>query len=432
MGLEGRQKHAADDVPFKAQVADLRRRAERDLAALGRPSRILARQDVEALLYELQVHQIELEMQCRQLQDAQCETEESRNIYRELYESLPIGYATVDAGGRILDLNPAGISLLRLGSSQLLPNFHVFVTAKDLNRFDLLCRDVLARDQGRTAEFLLERADGETMPAEVAVNPARAFAGPPRLRLAFQDISERRVPEERARLQEAQPDWDKKQHQLPSAKEERRRWAARFQDDQSQRLESCIAELRSAAMRLDCRERGWIEDMAGRLAELRRDLRDFTQDLYLADVEGGSLVQSMRRYVEELSASSRVPIELLDGAVPSDLPEPLAQCLLRLMQEALGNVVKHAHATQAVVTVDGSSGRIEMMVVDDGRGFDLTQVLQTKKGHGLMHIQERVRWLGGKVVIQSQPGKGAELSISIPLIPVGLRALPAVPAVDGR
>lgn len=99
MHLVGRENRLAHAVPFKAQVADLRRCAERDLAAFRCQSGVLARQDVEVLLYELQLHQIELEMQCRQLQEAQREIEESRNIYRELYESLPIGYATVDASG---------------------------------------------------------------------------------------------------------------------------------------------------------------------------------------------------------------------------------------------------------------------------------------------------------------------------------------------
>ena len=84
------------------------------------------------------------------------------------------------------------------------------------------------------------------------------------------------------------------------------------------------------------------------------------------------------------------------------------------------------------MTVAGSDGRTEMMVADDGRGFDLTQVLQTKKGQGLMNIQEQVRWLGGKVIMQSQPGKGAQLSISILLSRVAPCAVPAAPAVDRR
>ena len=427
MHLEGREKRTAHDMPFKVQVDDLRRRAERDLAAFRRQSGVLARQDVEALLYELQLHQIELEMQCRQLQEAQREIEESRNIYRELYESLPIGYATVDASGRICDLNPAGTSLLRLTSGQQLPNFHVFIATKDLNRFDLLCREVLAKNQARTAEFLLERADGGTMPAQVAMNPARAFAGPPRLRLAFQDISGRKATNERVKLQQARLDRDQKELQLLFAKEERRRLATKFQNDQCQGLESCIAELGSVAERLDRRERGRVEYLAGHLRKLRRDLRDFTEELNLADVDGDSLVKSMRRYVDELSASSRLSIEFRERSVPGDVPAPVAQCLFRLMQETLGNVVKHAHARQAVLTVAGSGGRIDMTVVDDGRGFDLTQVLRTKKGQGLTTIHERVRRLGGKVVIQSQPGKGAELSLSIPLTAVAPCALVAAP-----
>ena len=412
MPLEGRHKQTAHEAPFKAHVADLRRRAERDLAAVGRPSPILAREDVEALLYELQVHQIELEMQCRQLQEAQCETEESRNLYRELYESLPIGYATVDGSGRICDLNPAGASLLGLASSQQLPNFHVFVATGDLNRFDLFCRDVLAKNQGRTGEFLLERADGATIPAEVTMNPARAFPGPPRLRLAFHDISGRKATEQRARLQRAPRS---NELQLLPAQDERRRLVAKFQDDQRHRLESCITELRSVAERLDRRERERIEGLAGRLAGLDGDLRNFTQDLNLADISGGSLIESMRRYVEDLSVSSRLSIDLIERTVPGDLPRPLAQCLFRPMQEALNNVVKHARATRAALTVAGVGGGIEMTITDNGRGFDLTQVLGAKKGHGLMNIEEWVRWLGGKVVIQSQPGKGAELSICVPL-----------------
>ena len=253
------------------------------------------------------------------------------------------------------------------------------------------------------------------MPAEVTMNPARAFAGPPRLRLAFHDISGRKATEQRARLQGAQLDRDQKELQLLSTQEERRRLAAKFQDDQCQRLESCIAELRSVAERLDRRKRERIEIIAGRLAGLGGDLRNFTQGLNLEDVKGGSLFQSMRRYVEELSVSSGLSIDLLERTVPADLPRPLAQSLFRLMQEALSNVVKHARATRAVLTVAGVGGGIEMTITDDGRGFDLTQVLRTKKGQGLMNIQEWVRRLGGKVVIQSQPGKGAELSICVPL-----------------
>ena len=55
----------------------------------------LTSHSVEALVHELRVHQVELELQCQELKDAQAELEESRDRYRELYESIPIGYATI-------------------------------------------------------------------------------------------------------------------------------------------------------------------------------------------------------------------------------------------------------------------------------------------------------------------------------------------------
>ncbi len=68
--------------------------------------------NVESLVHELRVHQIELELQCHELQRAQTEAEVSRDQYRELYESIPIGYITIDSAGRIDDVNPEGESLM--------------------------------------------------------------------------------------------------------------------------------------------------------------------------------------------------------------------------------------------------------------------------------------------------------------------------------
>ncbi|HTL60303.1 MAG TPA: ATP-binding protein [Nitrospira sp.] len=421
MNVPGRQRHQTKIAQSKTHGAPLRRREEHDIAAFNRPSPVLGQEDVEGLLYELQVHQIELEMQCRQLQDSQSETEESRNRYRDLYESIPIGCATVNADGKICDVNPAGISLLRLSPSHHLPNFHVFIATKDVNRFDLLCREVLAKSRARTADFVLQGADGVTLPAEVIIQPARGFGGAPRLRLAFQDVSARRTAEEKVKLQQVQLERNHEELQfmtekaLSAPEEERRRIAVKLDKDPCQALDTCITDIRSLARDLDGRERQRVEDIGARLEALVRGVRGFAMELDVPQFEERPFVQWVCRYVERLSASSGVAIEFRERGVRADLPQPIVRCLFRSVQESLGNVVKHADATQAVLTLVGLDSSVEMRVVDDGRGFDLTQVLRAKKGIGLATIQERVRWLGGKVVIQSQPGKGAELTLSIPL-----------------
>src|SRR5262245_59180475 len=68
--------------------------------------------DVKAVLHELEVHQIELEMQNRELTEAQHQIELSRDRYVELYDSSPVGYLTLDAKGRIVDLNLCAARLL--------------------------------------------------------------------------------------------------------------------------------------------------------------------------------------------------------------------------------------------------------------------------------------------------------------------------------
>jgi hypothetical protein len=83
-------------------LSELRRRAEHNLSRIVMKSvPSLASETIEDSVHELQVHQIELELQCQELQRTQVEIEESWDRYRELYESLPIGYATTDVAGRI-------------------------------------------------------------------------------------------------------------------------------------------------------------------------------------------------------------------------------------------------------------------------------------------------------------------------------------------
>ncbi|HEX8749786.1 MAG TPA: hypothetical protein VF732_01630, partial [Nitrospira sp.] len=89
--------------------ADLSRQAEAQLTLLiTRSLPDLDPKDVERLVHELRLHQIELELHCEEMQRGQAEAEVSRNRYRELYESMPIGYVTLNLAGRIFDLNPAG------------------------------------------------------------------------------------------------------------------------------------------------------------------------------------------------------------------------------------------------------------------------------------------------------------------------------------
>src|SRR5689334_22553590 len=103
--------------------------------------------NVEALVHELRVHEVELTLQFQELQRAQAETEESRDRYRKLYESIPVGYVTIDVDGRIYDMNPAGTRLLGIHPpNPQLKSFFIFFE-DDVDAVILFCRTVLAQGE---------------------------------------------------------------------------------------------------------------------------------------------------------------------------------------------------------------------------------------------------------------------------------------------
>ena len=97
--------------------------------------------------------------------------------------------------------------------------------------------------------------------------------------------------------------------------------------------------------------------------------------------------------------------------LPADLPEEHKTCIYRVVQEALNNVVRHAQASAAQVRLQRSNRGIELTVQDNGTGFDAERA----KGLGLLGMEERVHHLGGFFKIDSQPGRGTLLTISLPL-----------------
>jgi signal transduction histidine kinase len=89
--------------------------------------------------------------------------------------------------------------------------------------------------------------------------------------------------------------------------------------------------------------------------------------------------------------------------------------LLRICEEALANVVKHAHATRVEVVVDFTSHEVQLQIRDNGRGFEPKKLGTSQRGHfGLLGITERIASLFGVLSVDSAPGRGTRLLVTIP------------------
>ena len=140
--------------------------------------------------------------------------------------------------------------------------------------------------------------------------------------------------------------------------------------------------------------------------------RDMAMGLRPSILDDLGLVAALEWQAREFKGRSGVLLNLnLDGDL-SDLPEGHSICLYRIVQEALTNCGRHADAKHRGITLHGGKDRISLTIWDDGKGFDAKQ--STRRGLGLVGIEERVRELGGKTTIVSQAGKGTLLEVEIP------------------
>jgi PAS domain S-box-containing protein len=408
------------------QPSDLARLREKAEQLNRRSSPALPKvtpQNVEALIHELRVHQIELELQCQELQRAQREVEESRDRYRELYESIPIGYLTIDGTGKIYDVNPPGAALLGLEPELRKAKnvFSFFLPGGDADAAQLLCRRVLAEKMPEAIELRLKKPDGSAFVAALQAAPVHRGQGKgERLRIAFHDVSRRREVEESLRQHQLELEANRIELQDLMAKlftaqeEERRRIACDLHDDHCQRITALILE----ASAIEKLVKGSLPSLLPRIGALKEklngildDFRHLTHELHPRHLDTVSLASSMRAHIEEFIEYSGLQVKFEEHNVPTHVPMPITICLYRLLQESLGNIRKHAQATQVNVRLMGDGDDLELSVCDDGTGFES---VEKKKGLGLTSMQERVRPLRGRVCIDSHPGRGTMIVVRIP------------------
>lgn len=134
------------------------------------------------------------------------------------------------------------------------------------------------------------------------------------------------------------------------------------------------------------------------------------------------LVPAIRWYARANLEEAGLHVVFKLPSAPIDLPPAVSTTLFRIAQEAMNNIVRHAQAKTATIILQVNPGKVELRIEDDGRGFDQARVAQDavqSNQLGLVGVRERAELLGGKVSIDSIPGKGSHLLAVIPLDSAG-------------
>jgi len=207
---------------------------------------------------------------------------------------------------------------------------------------------------------------------------------------------------------------------LIEAHEEERTWLAReLHDDINQRIALLGVNLqhlkqdRAASESERSRRMG---EACERVVELGSDIQALSHRLHSSKLEYLGLVAASKGFCRELSDQQGVEINLHSEDIPKNLPQEIALCLFRVLQEALTNAVKHSGVRQFEVSLKAASNEIQLSVHDSGVGFDPEKPMN-QHGLGLTSMKERLKLVEGKVSIESKLQSGTTIYARVPLAP---------------
>ncbi len=180
-------------------------------------------------------------------------------------------------------------------------------------------------------------------------------------------------------------------------------------------------QLRSIERELQEDERALKEDCEEILHyvdQIIENVRRLSRDLSPSILEDLGLTAALRCLMDDFAKHSSIQITLDMSDIDNLFSHDAQIVIYRIFQEAFSNIVKHATATHVSVVIKKRENRVDFLVEDDGRGFDMKRIearTPTERSLGLVAMDERARMLGGGLEICSQEGEGSRLNLSIPV-----------------
>jgi PAS domain S-box-containing protein len=340
----------------------------------------------------------------RALEKQTVELQAREELLKIFVKNVPAGVAMLDRDMRYLQVSDrwcADYSVL--DSSQVLGRSHYELFPDIPDRWKEVHRRALAGETVRADEDRWDREGGTTW-LRWEVRPWLNLEGLPGGILIFaEDITRRK------QMEEVLSDMSRKL--IESQEQERARIGRELHDDINQRLAMLAMELDQL--------QGDPSDIQSRVRRLREqtleissDVQALSHDLHSSKLEYLGVVGGIKSWCKEFAARQRMEIDFKDD-VSSVLPFEVGLCLLRVLQEALHNSVKHSGVKRIEVQLAEKSNEVQLTVCDLGTGFD-TEAAKQHGGLGLKSMRERVRLVNGTIEIRSKPMRGTTVCVRVP------------------
>jgi signal transduction histidine kinase len=226
---------------------------------------------------------------------------------------------------------------------------------------------------------------------------------------------ERRSEAQRLHAEAAEAEMRTLSQQLVAAQEEERKKLTReLHDHVGQMLTALRMEIGRAQRERtgdDTRTTRTLAECKRLVDTILRSVRDLVMGLRPSMLDDFGLQPALEWHVRDFRRRSNMRVELTLSGNFDALPDSHRTCIYRIVQEALTNCARHAHASHVIVHATHEEGRLELIVADDGIGLR-----EAPRGMGLVGIEERVRELEGSFTIGPPPyGRGTELHVTLPV-----------------
>lgn len=352
----------------------------------------------------------------QEVQDAYASVQAAHERFHNLFEASPVPTILFRYSDLIvLDANMAFLDYTGVRREELVGRSTAFVeTAYQIDKSVPAMREAAREGRVSGFEHQFVHPSGEARTLLISIVPLE-IDDEPALLGSFIDITARKLAEEQVRELASQ---------LSMAEQrERHRVSAILHDDLQQRLYALQLQLHWL---LEMVQQGdaeavsaAVDDLLALVPDTIKVTRRLSVDLSPPILQGEGLTEALSWLASQMRDQYGLEIELEAGPRPRLMDEGLRILVFQVLRELLFNVVKHAGVLRVAVKVSKSNDALTVTVHDEGKGFDAAAVLEGHGGdglgRGLAMNRQRLELVGGRMTVDSSPGAGTTIFITVPL-----------------